>query len=443
MKLPLILTLFLTTSLLQAAEGSVQAAEGSVQAAAGSLAAAGAVQAAAPATDHHEELFINEQLSLGQLIELVHQRHFAQGELRANMDYAEAWEKKSQSLLAQGPELLLRYQSDGLQKDYGLAEYEAGLTLPLWRWGQKSNARDLSVAIASGTAATSDELKWMIAGELRALLWDLEIAHSRHDLAEVNLSSALKQREVLARQVALGDLPRADLLLVDLEIMEARQFLTLALADAVDLGHEYAVLTGMTERPAQLKEVLASSDSADSTPDPAHPFIRAASARLEFARREAAAETYQAKGAPNVLIGPRWERGIRQLPYQKSIGIIVTVPLGGSGRRKLIESAGAIEVAKAQRELDRRLREQQMALHEARHQYEVNSSRAEETGLIRNLSVQRRDLMQMAFGAGEISLIEFMRSRTAAREAIQAAQLAELALERAVAMRNQALGVLP
>ena len=147
-------------------------------------------------------------------------------------------------------------------------------------------------------------------------------------------------------------------------------------------------------------------------------------------------------GAPTVLIGSRWERGNGEAPYEDSLGVTVTVPLGGSQRR-VRESAGAVAVAQAQQELDRRLREQQLALHEARHNLQVARRSAEQRRERATLATRRGDMMAKAFGAGEVDLLEYTRARAAARDAVQAAEEAALQVQLAIALHTQALGVLP
>ena len=44
---------------------------------------------------------------------------------------------------------MLRYQSDQFGSDAGLEEYEAGIELPMWRWGGRDAVRDFGAAMTA------------------------------------------------------------------------------------------------------------------------------------------------------------------------------------------------------------------------------------------------------------------------------------------------------
>src|SRR5690606_13120516 len=91
-------------------------------------------------------------------------------QLEARRLEADALQQRSRSLLAGRPALALGYRSDDPLDDFGLAEYETGLTLPLWRFGERRAAGRIAASASDGSAAAGAALEWEVAGALRAAL---------------------------------------------------------------------------------------------------------------------------------------------------------------------------------------------------------------------------------------------------------------------------------
>jgi len=385
----------------------------------------------------HEPLPESESLTLTGVVDAALVRHQDRGLLSAQSDYATAWHKQSRSLVSGTPAFSQRYQSDRWQDDNGLEEFESGLSLPLWHLGERRNARALGAALAANADAAGRELRWRLAGDLRTLLWGMAKARQRLAMTQDALEQSRELERAVARQVELGDLPRAHLGPAGIEVLEATSAVTHSRADLVDLQVEYRVLTGLDVIPASLAE-----PPAETTPT-THPYLEAAHTALERVERESRAHAYKARGTPNLLIGPRWEQARRDEITEESIGVTLTVPIPVGSSARLAESAAALAVAEAQRELDARRRTQQLALHEAEHRLAVARSTAAEAHAAADLATRHETAMQKAFEAGEIEFAEYLRVRRMGREFRLEAELARLEVEAAAALHNQALGVTP
>lgn len=387
--------------------------------------------------DMHRPLPVSESLGLAGVVDAAFARHQDRGLVSAQSAHATAWRSQSRSLVSGTPALSQRYQTDRWQDDNGLEEFESGLSLPLWHLGERRNARALGEALAANAEAAGRELRWRLAGEFRTLLWDMAKARQQLTMAEQGLAQSRELERAVARQVELGDLPRAHLGPAGIEVLEATSAVTRSRAALVDLQVEYRVLTGLDVIPGSLVE-----PPAETTPA-THPYLEAATTALERAERESRAHAYKARGTPNLLIGPRWEQARRDEITEESIGVTLTVPIPIGSSARLAESAAALTVAEAQRELDARRRAQQLALHEAEHRLAVARSTAGETRDAAELATRHEAAMQNAFEAGEIDFAEYLRVRRMAREFRLQAELARLEVEEAVALHNQALGVTP
>ncbi len=359
--------------------------------------------------------------------------------LAARSEVADAWESRGRSWLAERPEVSLRYQTDRWQDDDRLEEYEAGILLPLWSWGGREATQSLGEALRTEHGAAGRQLRWEVAGQLRAALWELALSLEDVRLAEDALRVAERVAKIVGRRHELGDAALRDLLLAQSAELEARSGLINAEAGVVDAEWAYRALTGLSSRPAFRPETL--SPRIDIPPD--HPALTLADA--EILRAGSAVELAQttASSGPSLLLGPRRERAAGDRSFDDSIGITMSVPFGSSGQRRTHEAEARRDLTEARARRARLLRMLQLERHEATHGLSVaRDSLAPARGQTELADRQQR-MGPLAYEKGEIELVELLRLQGMALAARRRSRRLAIEENRQIAFYNQAVGELP
>jgi outer membrane protein TolC len=389
----------------------------------------------------HEETELREDanLTVGALLDTAVERYpeyglLAAGRARANaeMQYGERWFPDTMELGGY-------YLSDRQLDDTGLYEAEVAVSMPLWMPGEKRAQATLGEAMTSSQASQADEMRWMVAGQLRRQLWQTTLARQQWKLAleqEERLAGLLEQ---VVRLTEAGELSRADELatMQELAVWKAE---TLALEAAYqDSVREYRALVGTEVFPADISEKISSKEHIDDD----HPALR--TALDELASTEAAlALVHESTGArPSVQVFWRELRANRMEPDHKALGVGLAVPLGRSPRKGPQIARASEDRARAEARLLSLRRELGLQLHEARHVLKTLDLQLENSNRMMEAAAERHRLDQLAFELGEFSLREWLRRLNETRRIERDHQLLQIRQEAAVASYNQAVGDMP
>lgn len=399
------------------------------------LGGAPAAEAVPPAGE--AEVVRNPALSLAAVVDAAVQRHPEAILTAARADEARALQRRAHSLIGADPALFLRHETDRAGSDTGLDEWEAGLELPLWRWGERSAARELAEQARRGARKSAALLRLEAAGAVRESLWAVALAENALALAEADLVTARELERQVARRVAQGDLARGDLLLVRDETLQREARLQQARLRLQQAVLTYRRLTGLGALPGSFDE-----QPVQPPPEPeAHPALAAAAARLERSRAELAQAREASGGSPLLFLGGKRSDDGGGEPVE-SLQASLTLPLGGA-HSDLRRSQAALSVAERQaalartrRELEGRRQAAEQALQAARSALTLARERA-------RLAEERGRLARRAFELGELPLAEYLRERNRMRNAVHEAARLQLELGRQIARYNQALGLTP
>jgi cobalt-zinc-cadmium efflux system outer membrane protein len=404
------------------------------------LGAVTAAGAAGPGEDHeHEPLPIDTALSLSEALEITMANYPTRRELEAREAEAQAWRERGGSLVAGRPRFSYRYQTDRWQDDAGLEELEAGIELPLWRWGERQATADLGSGLTTEAEAAGDALRWRLAGRLRDLLWQMELAGNETAVADERLRLAEERARVVRRRHELGDVPLADTLLADAARSEAEALLTEAEVMRVDSERTWRIVTTLERRPPTPVEAMSDRDAIA----PGHPALRLAEAAVRRAEAEYSRSEKSARGSPSLFIGPRRERSSFRESFDDSIGIMVSVPFGGGSHARTATAAAARELAATRADRAQVERDLRMQLHEAEHTLHVIRRNLVSAGERARLTRRSHEMAQVAYEKGEIDLVDLLRlaeSSITARRDLEHLRIAE---RQAIAHYNQAVGDLP
>lgn len=374
-------------------------------------------------------------LSLAAAVEAALSRAVGSATLAAHVDAAEAYQSRSRSLIAAAPSLQVRYLSDRLQSRQGVSETEAGIDLPLWRWGQR--AAVASEARASKHSSVQDARlhRWQVAGAVRESYWDVREAQQRLELALRDLAAFEQLEKDVLQRIAAGDAAPAERLTAEGQRREREAAVHEAEVLLADRHFGWRVLTGLDVLPQALEEPIAPETTRYLPLDAA----RAATARAESVLASAKAE---GSGAPRLLLGVRTDtqdftEDVNSLSAQLS------VPFGGGSHRRAQLTSMQLEAARARDEVTRMEHESRLAHHEAEHELHAREVALNDAAKRYALAVDEVALARRAYGLGEIALAERLLIEIRAADANRNQNLAVIAYSRAIARYNQINGVLP
>lgn len=403
------------------------------------LAAGFAAAAADPVEHGHEPLAVDTVLTLSDVVDATLEAFPAALEVGARQQEADAWQSRSRSLVSAQPVVSLRYQTDRFGDDAGLSEIESGIQLALWKWGERKAARRVGEAFDSESAAALVALRWQISGLIRERIWQIASADGQLGIAARSLAVANRLADVIRRRHELGDVALRDLLLAESALLDAEAGFAEAEVALVDAERAYRNLTGLDRRPAFESELLADY----ATLDDSHPALAFASAQLDRARARRALAEQSGSVSPTLTIGPRRERGQFAPRYEDSIGVLVTIPFGGSSHTATRATEAGRDVASARATMQQAYRELDLAFHEAAHGLDVARHNLELASERAGLAERGFLIGESAYEKGELSLIELLTLQSVLLDAERQVLRFEIETYRQTALHNQALGVLP
>ena len=387
----------------------------------------------------HSDIQADASLTLAAALQTTLERYPSTVELEARVNEAGAWKKRGRSWIAGSPALSLRYQTDEYNHDTGLEEFESGIELPLWNWGERASTKKLGKAYSEEAALAQDALRWQVAGHLRTALWDIALTENNTRLAEQSLVIAKRLYASLERRYELGDVAKADVLLAQSTALEKETNLLAAQAAQIDAQRGYTSLTGSSKYPKQFKERLSSKEMLDQQ----HPLLAFTGAEL---RRAQAASRYTrraAKDNPSLLVGPRRERPANDVVVEDSVGISLRIPFGGGAHRGTEIAAAERAVAAATAQRDRQRRELQLQLHEAEHGLHVAKAALKLASTRAEIAQRHLTMGTSAFQKGEMDLLDLLKLQDNAAGAVRQASRLTIEVQRNIAFYNQASGELP
>jgi len=390
------------------------------------------------AEDHHgwEVLATDANLTLAALLDATLARHPRAGVLAAQAATGDAESRYARRWLPDTSGLNAYHLSDKAFDDTGSYENQVALTFPLWLPGEKSAQTRLGEAMTVAQASGEAELRWLVSGQLRRLLWQLEAARRQWQLAleqEQRLSDVMAQVTLFAES---GELSRADQLAAMEELATWKGETMLLEAEYMDAMRSYRSFTGQDAVPADFGEIL--SEVQEIAED--HPALRRALDRL--AEKSAATDVVRERSnaRPSVDVFWRDYRGDRYTPVIDSLGIGFAVPIGKSPRREP-ETAKAYEaVAAAQADLFETKRQLELQLHEASHVLHTTRERLGNSATLVEAANERHRLDKLAFELGEFSTQEWLRRLSRFKEIERSHELLLIQQGAAVAAYNQAVG---
>jgi cobalt-zinc-cadmium efflux system outer membrane protein len=341
------------------------------------------------------------------------------------------------SLMIAGPvEAHTAARHDTLGSDTGYREVEAGLSVQLWRNGERAALREEAEALSVLAGAQLDVARLHVAGDVRAAWWSLAAASAD---ASVAVEQIVLARDLVAsttRLVEAGEQARLDLLQAQAALAEAEAVSSLALGRVAQARAQLAGLIGAI--PAALP-----SEQPGALPVEQHPRVRAALAEASQRLRQARLARVQSGPGWRVGLDVRSERDARGAEMRTSTGVRVSRPLGRDPSASAVAAGLDAQANGARRQADAARLAVEAAQAEAAAA--LSAARATLVAAIarRAAAAEALALTERGWRQGELSFLELIRARTAAAEAGRGAAVARVAVDAAISSFNQAQGLLP
>jgi outer membrane protein TolC len=389
---------------------------------------------------HIDPLPYEASLSLKQVVEATFQ-HYPQGSMIGAMqDEAESLTRRSESLVAGYPMLYLQYIDDRVMSDRGVVQVQSGYQIPFWMWNQRSASFKVAEEAEKGAALFAAALKHEVAGLVRESLWSLVLMENRRGLAQQVYEVSKQLLATVKRRVELGDLARSDQLLAESDVLDKKSQLVQAEAEVMHARHAYKNLTRLEQAPKQFEESLSKTAMIRET----HPAIAAASALVERAQAEVEFTRLSKQGnQPSILIGTQHERATNHENFNNETNLVLQVPIGGEAWNGPYVSQANIALTQKIADRVSLMRRLERALHEAEHNLEVDKATLEIANQRKDIAETHMRMSRLAFEAGEIPLIDFLKIQANAQAAIRDAMERAIMVQRDTAFYNQVVGELP
>ena len=356
-----------------------------------------------------------------------------------------AKEKAATSWISGEPVAGIAHRTDGLNRNEGFREYEAGLELPLWNPGVRAAAQADVSAQRLGFDGQFQLAKLKLAGELRTLSAGIATAQVELDLNKRKLSEATALTQDLSRRVKAGENARVDSLQSQVLEQQAQAAIAQAESQLLRFQSQWRSLTGMSTV-APPDEPLASSLSGQSdavTLSPDHPALRSAQARVSSAQAKLALAAADKRDPMSVGLGVARERANFAGANDTKLRIALRIPLGGDNRNAPRQAAAAAELDTAQADLDAAQR--QLPAEVAAATSDLRAARAAQTAARERvrLSTEVQTLITKSWRLGDSDLPTRLRADNEQFEASLSFAKASVDVQRGIANLNQAHGLLP
>lgn len=394
---------------------------------------------ATPSVAHVDPITVDDTLTLPKVIDLTLAKFPDTVWLKSLEDEASAIRQRGESWTAGPSQAGLRYQN----MTSGTVHYaDATVQVPLWNFGQRDAEQNFGLKAELSAEEQAKATKLRVAGLVRNALWSLELQRIRYDQAKADLDVYEKLLAKVERRAELGDLPRADVLLAQTELLQKLSVLTQAEAELMHARKRYATITQMTRIPASYQEKLAGVKEVEFS----HPAFTAINSQIERKQAEIKALKLVGSGQNNVTVGVNSDRTQNDDPRSnktESFNIAVNIPFGGEVHLQPHVAALNVELNKLIAEREQLFRDLELAHHEAEHNLEVNQAELEIANETKRIAEEHRRMMELSFAVGEIHLMDLLRVQARTQQAILSAKERSIMLERDIALYNQAVGVLP
>jgi outer membrane protein TolC len=351
-----------------------------------------------------------------------------------------AYKSMGRDLFAGNPILQTAYLDDSTVDNTGLSELEAGISIPLWRPGQKQQAQNLGQHYESLFGAWQSYLQWQVAGRMRDAILSLQHAAAMLAFERQSLANAEALEQLSLSLFDAGEVPELDLLSTRALVLDQRNVVYDAEAELVDAERAYQVVTGFNRIPTPpYQESMHEEDEISSV----HPWLAYLKVNADVARSAVNQVQIRSGTSPIIGLGYRRERDNRLGDYIDTLGVSLSIPLGKSSVVKTAMSDARREEADLQVILQQARISLNQMLHEAEHEAYVIGKKLAEVDTKVELNQQRWEKSRLAYELAETNFYQVLMALEDLHKSEKERRSLELELQLRIAEINQSLGIMP
>jgi cobalt-zinc-cadmium efflux system outer membrane protein len=389
------------------------------------------------AVDHLDPVVIDASLTLPKLVDLTMQKYPDTTWLNSLEEEAVAIAERSKSWTAGASQASIGYQSIST---FRLNYATGSLQVPLWNLGQRDAQHRLANQAETSAESQGLAIRLRVAGLVRGALWDMALAQNRYDQAQVDLDTYEKLLATIKRYVEVGDLPRANELMAQSELLQKRSAFTMAEAELMHSRKRYASITQTTKVPSAYEENLAALREIRQN----HPALVAINGQIERKQAELNAIKSIGSGQTSVIAGILSDEGVDPRSNKAEFfNVGISIPFGGSAHIAPQIASINVELNRLIADREQLYRDLEQAHHEAEHNLEVNEVELATANEQKKVSEELLKMTKLAFSVGEIDLMDLLRIQSRTQQAILNAKERAVMIQRDKALYNQAVGVIP
>lgn len=359
-------------------------------------------------------------------------------------------------LIAGTPSISLSQKSDRWNKDAGNQEDAVGLTVPLWRWGERQAAMAAASSRSESVRTESEAHRHALAGQVRDGVWGYLRASLREQILNRQLEEALKTDADAMRRFEAGDISRVDRLNARMaaqglqtELVEQanrrlkaeRQLIAATGLSGADMGFgsDVAALSAAIIR---LAETLPRAENRQRALESSIEYEQLL-ARVRHGQDQLRLIQQRGSGSPELSIESTRSRSALGEPFAHTTTLSVSVPFGGGGsqRAELVDLAS--DLANAEQALMRYQKTFEFGWSTG---LELVSQKQRARDLAKQRSLDAMVILQAltkAADAGEIDYLERLRAERQTFEAQLAALDADVDYHQTVSEFLQSIGRKP
>ncbi len=377
--------------------------------------------------------------SLADWIEAAFERHPDRNLVISERLVGDALGEKADQWLADDPSANIKYQTDRIGSDKGYREWEGGVDLPLWWPGQKNRYQNEASSHHGVANALEASIRLEKAGGVRERIWAVALAEAERDQAALTLEAANKLFQDVSRRVSAGELPRSDRLLAEKSVLADEDVLRRAESRLQQRKAIFVSYTGVKD------EIAAQPETASTLTEigASHPLRYLSEQRVAKARAHRNRVQGDRRSGPNVWVGAKTSRAARGVGYDDAVGIELSIPFGSVAHAAPANAEAEQALTEATTARDRLSLDLETKLQQAQLEIEATDALALRSERRKTLAEESLKLSLRAFELGETDLVRLLQAQSDANDARQSLLLSRLQYQRAIAMLNQALGVIP
>ncbi|QDH17934.1 TolC family protein [Swingsia samuiensis] len=388
-----------------------------------------------------------DRLSLHQAIQAAWAHDPAQNEVGIKEEGAHKRAHAARSWFAGGPTFDASYYDDRVSgRPYGYRTTQAVISVPLWLPGQGTATERVAQADVQAALADKDVAHMVVAIRVTDAMAAVLLAHRRKDLLVSTVAALQRIDSAIRTARSIGESTDTDVQAVGAEIAQAESDLSLAEEEVEASQSALDILTGQPT-PADFSGIdqhwgLFVQASHHQWVDLDDPRVKAVHQATAVAREKEHLAARSFMPNPEVGVGVI-NQGQYGSPWDTQVGVNVRVPLPSSVTSTPIRTAAqsALAAATTQEIMTRR----QVTAEMVRVQAHLRSSMVSvmRTGVAARDMSLRASEMEKSWKSGETPLIEAVRARMDAYNALLMFNRAEINQQVAIIRTVIALGYIP